>query len=326
MTSLGVFADETGQRCLHVLTHLGERAWVGLYEKCKANLQSEYYQKGLTRASAWDDSTIEEDLDYVRNRFPDFDDLLHTVYERYGHERFSVTPDPLNVSYFARKFMHAVGGHETLQNGDYFGYKNPVDRQTLRRETVLQAVRDTFNEVYNSQHSSSSSVKLLSEVDADAITPDDSASQLGNRSVQKDATRTPLAVKTPSEVQSVAASEVRGPPPSKVHSAAGPASEVRGNAHNVATPSEVRVMLPPNQEQLSSMRARVTFANKRAEEAAAEALIASKALDAAEEMVLKLKRKNADSASTVSSRHDPPKIDTSQKLDSPGSSVQLRKS
>lgn len=157
----GMFASESGQRLLHILLQLGDRGFKGLYDKCMHNLEGEYYQTGLRRASSWSEGVIREDIDYVKQACPDLEEtfgacFVSYVADRYrGRKRPTVQCPPL-VN-FVKSFYESLGAHESLATGDYFVKRDPV----LKRVACMDACRTAL---YGLMSAETVRIELLSEV------------------------------------------------------------------------------------------------------------------------------------------------------------------
>ena len=170
----GIFANEAGQRLLHILLSLGDRGFKGLYEKCARNLEGEYYQQGLCRVHAWSHEVIFEDIAFVCKACPDFEETFDSCFVQYVGDRFRGRKRPTAktpaLPEFVRRFLESLGQHETLYTGDYFAKRDTL----LKRVACMDACRQALYALVTSDNVR---VELLSEVEAqDDVTPDDSVS------------------------------------------------------------------------------------------------------------------------------------------------------
>lgn len=197
----GIFAHESGQRLLQILLKLGDRGFGGLYEKCTSNINGSYYQAGLKRVSAWSDSVLLEDIEYVKASCPDMEETCDACFVQYVLDRFrqkrSTHRCPPLID-FVRNFLESLGQHESLITGEYFSKRDPV----VTRVACMDAARQAFYSLVTSENVR---VELASEVGSVArsvapsfasrvekqkdninleIRPDDSISQVGSVQVQ----------------------------------------------------------------------------------------------------------------------------------------------
>ena len=192
----GIFANESGQRLLHILLTLGDRGFRGLYDKCARNLEGTYYQQGLGRVHAWSNEVILEDITFVRKSCPDFEETFETCFMQYVGDRFRGRKRPTarvpSLVDFVRRFLESLAQHETLVTGDYFAKRDTL----LKRVACMDACRQSLYALVTAENVR---VELLSEVGAPAapepeITPDDSVSQVASRAADPPVPRAPSVV------------------------------------------------------------------------------------------------------------------------------------
>ena len=158
----GIFAAENGQRFLQILLALGDRAFSGLYEKCKHDLAGAFYQNGLRRVHKWSDDVILEDIAYVTRNFPDIEATYDSCFVSYVSDRYrgqsgrpTARTPPLVT--FTRGYMESLGEHESLGTGEFFARRDPV----VRRIACMDAGRQAL---YGLLTAENVRVELLSEV------------------------------------------------------------------------------------------------------------------------------------------------------------------
>lgn len=155
----GIFAQEPGQRLLHILLQFVNRAFLDLYEKCKGNLKSEYYRSSLRRVGAWPEDVIEGDVESIQEECPDASETFETCFVQYVKERFQgkVSYDPPSLQTFVRLFLDAVGKSDTVESAYYFACQDP----SIRKVTCMDACRQAL---YSCVTTSRVHVELASEV------------------------------------------------------------------------------------------------------------------------------------------------------------------
>jgi hypothetical protein len=144
LLSGGIFARETGQRLIQIFGRVTDRAFMGLYTKCKHDLRGRYYQTGLRRVHAWSDEVLQEDIDSVQQSCPD---MLETyeqcfndyVVERYGSGKKTSMRCPPIVE-FTRRFLECIGEHDVMMSGVYFSARNGVDNKMGCIDAARQAM------------------------------------------------------------------------------------------------------------------------------------------------------------------------------------------
>lgn len=178
LLAAGMYSHESGQRLLQILLKLSERGFLGLYEKCKGQCDMPYYQTGLTRVAEWSDDVIQEDVDFIVEQCPDFEETFNECFTIYLQDRFRGKrvkhPSP-QTHEFVRKYLLHLGQHDTLKTGSYFGTKDPV----TMRVACMDASRQALYALITSENVE---VELASEVafpNAEEVSPDDSVSQIG---------------------------------------------------------------------------------------------------------------------------------------------------
>lgn len=204
--SNGIFATEPGQRLLQILLRFADRGFRGLYDRCESVTQ-DYYQAGLRRVDAWSDDVLQEDIEFVRASFPDFEETLEFCISQHAFDRFrgarsSEAVEPLQ---FVRSFLKALGEHDALVNGTYFSRSDDVHMRFACMDSARQAM-------YGLVQPTDVGVELASEVatqtgvgeDA-AVSPDDSVSQIGT-SVSRATARDERPARRAPSVASVPAS------------------------------------------------------------------------------------------------------------------------
>ena len=143
--SAGIFAQESGQRFLHILLQITHRGFFGLFERAKGNVTGSYYTAGLKRVHTWSNEVIDEDVRYVREKNPDVDETYATcfmqyVQERFGHNKRASATVP-SVNDFTRQYFEYCAQHETMTSGEYFVRKDPVQQ----RLSCMDAARSALN-------------------------------------------------------------------------------------------------------------------------------------------------------------------------------------
>ena len=182
----GIFASENGQRLLHILEKLTHRGFEGLYARCKDDLQCDYYQTGLQRVGVWSSDVIREDIDFVCETCPDFEETFEScfvqyVQDRYRGQRRATVRTPPMVE-FVRSFLESMGQHEALATGDYFAKRDSMQQ----RLSCMDSARQAMFALVKTEHVR---VELASEVSAvkpthrtlheDDVHPNDSISNVG---------------------------------------------------------------------------------------------------------------------------------------------------
>ena len=222
--AVGIFATESGQRLLHILTEFAERGFRGLYDKCRNDLQGEYYQQGLTRVKLWSDAVIAEDIEFVKRSCPDADETLETCFMQYAADRFRGRRRTARVHCpplfeFVRSFLESLAAHEELRTGNYFSKRDSL----LRRVACMDSARQAMYALTTPQ---TVKVELASDVgfDAEDVQPGDSVSQVGSRFRNGEESAPPPPAPPPARAPSPPPSRVPSPPPSRVPSPPRPPS------------------------------------------------------------------------------------------------------
>ena len=251
----GVFASEAGQRLLYILMELGERGFRALYDKCLGNVSSNYYQDGLRRVQAWSEGVIFEDIDFVKEKCPDFEETYENCFVQYVADRYRgkrpTVRRPAPVE-FVRSFYDALSQQESLVTGAYFSSRDPL----LKRVSCMDAGRTTFYGLLNAENvrvelmseansAAPSRVRSLAEVKVPdlegEVRPSDSISQIN--APQR---RPPSEYRPPSRVEEARSEVSRHDPPAeraareddgRSHVSARPAREDDARSHVSARPA-----------------------------------------------------------------------------------------
>ena len=234
----GIFAQESGQRLLHILLKLGDRGFRGLYEKCGQATASSYYKTGLKRVAVWSDDVIQEDIDAVARECPDMIETYEACFAQYVLDRFRGSKRPTHhcpsIISFSRNYLECLGQHDALASGAYFG----SDIITPRIASMDAARQALYTLVTNE----SVRVELASEVGSVRpsarpreieVSPDDSISQVGI-SDRRASRREP----PPSPPRSTASRREPPPSPPRRERDTSPRSAISG--HRPSPPSEPR--------------------------------------------------------------------------------------
>lgn len=144
LLSGGIFARENGQRLIQIFGRLTDRAFMGLYNKCKHDISGRYYQTGLRRVHAWSDDVLREDIHFVKESCPDMEETYEQCFNDYVRERYAGKqktslhcPDILE---FTRRFLECVGEHEVLTSGCYFSKRNSIENKMGCIDAARQAM------------------------------------------------------------------------------------------------------------------------------------------------------------------------------------------
>ena len=181
----GIFAHETGQHLLQILLSLADRGFSELYERCQGDIQSDYYQVGLTRVDKWSDDVLDDDVHFVCEQFSDTKGTFSDCFTQYVEDRFRgrrrVAGKPFLA--FVRTFLEHLGRHPSLRSGEYFQTHDPV----VMRSACMDCARLAMYSLASCEPAHD--VELASEVggrDYEVVVgPDDSVSQVGHSVVQR---------------------------------------------------------------------------------------------------------------------------------------------
>lgn len=207
----GIFTSERGQRFLQILAAFGERGFKGLYDKCKEDVDGDYYQQGLKRVKSWSDAVIREDVDFVCEFFPDSYDTYSICFTNYVYDlnpKRKADPIVPSLTQFVRFFLGHLGCHESLETGDFFMKRDQSVKYMACADAARMSLYDLSKEEEEREGppvvdlaSEVSVHKLQREMDlASEIRPQDSISQVdfyGSRRETSEDRDTPLPLPPP---------------------------------------------------------------------------------------------------------------------------------
>ena len=255
----GIFANENGQRFLHILIVIAERGFGELYQNSKGDVQGKYYQRGLLHVQNWNDDMMEEDARVMSKKFPDLVEsfegcFMDYIMSKYRGQRPTVTLP--SIFLFLRRFYEAVAEHDSLKTGDYFTKRDPI----VQRITCMDACRQTFFALstaetvrvelaseagstapYRRATTSTPTPSVLSQAKRreleESVHPDDSASNVGGPAPAAARAAPPAELTPVKQEEEEVAPAAPSPPPSVVEKkAAPPDDDVR--SHVSAAPSK----------------------------------------------------------------------------------------
>ena len=240
----GVFARECGQRMLHILEILTDRAFRELYDnrcRCSKADADAYYHDGLDAVYSWDDSVLDDDVREVARQCPDLHDTFQECVAQYVLDRYRNRRSEHRCPefrHFLRAFLESIGKHDELVSVRWFTARDPVARRMACGDSARNALYSLPMHV--------SDVELESDVG-----PDDSISQVASpdpppepappetppsrpRSVPLPPPRPqlPVVLEDPLRTMEAGTTSGRGRPPTAE-------SDVRNTASRPRPPSEV---------------------------------------------------------------------------------------
>ena len=142
LLAAGIFREEPGQRLLQVLLSLSERGFRGLYDSAGGKCNTAYYQEGLRRVFAWPDEVVQEDVDYVCQKFPDYEHTFENCYALYTKEwqKAQRRESGPGVLRFTRMFYECLSQQDPIMNGEFFTGRNVLVKKVSCMDAARQAI------------------------------------------------------------------------------------------------------------------------------------------------------------------------------------------
>lgn len=178
----GIFADEPGQQLLnHSMAQLASTlgtAWTA----CEAKEDRlDVFQRCMDLVDTWNDKTFAEEAEAVFAAQPRSSECWRAAFSGYVRQVYrssnvQVRATVPNKTAYVQTLLTVAAKHPTFRSGHYFEVESPLDKKDVAMDVVRQAMAVLCDEFVYEQAAAS----VVDEATpADAITPDDSASQVG---------------------------------------------------------------------------------------------------------------------------------------------------
>lgn len=182
----GIFVDEPGQQLLnHSMAQIASTLGTA-WSACEAKEDRlDVFHRCMDLVDTWNDKTFAEEAEAVFAKQPRSSECWRAAFAAYVRQVYrssnvQVRATVPNQTAYVQTLLTVAAKHPTVRSGRYFEVESSLDRKDVAMDVIRHAMATLCDEFVYEQAAATS---LVEETGAptDAITPDDSASQVGVR-------------------------------------------------------------------------------------------------------------------------------------------------
>ena len=181
---VGIFADESGMRFLHIMNVAVDHAVKELHVRLMPGNETQY-RECLAKVYAWDNTVVKNEVDHICDACPDAEQNFRSIFTMYvkrlkrtnSNKSMRLLVNVPRISLFWHEYFCNFSREPSVQNGSYFSQMSRVDRNVLCMDVCRLSMngfeKDDFIKLQ---------LRKTPVVDDDALSdvqPSDSVSNIG---------------------------------------------------------------------------------------------------------------------------------------------------
>lgn len=149
---VGAFGDETGQRFLRIMQEACDNAFEDLYVHSMPS-QPQRYRGCLERVGVWDISVIRDELNRLKQKYPDMHDVFKSTFINYakamrGTKNTRLTIDMPKLESLLHCFFVHFSKNKSVRQAHYFTSTSVLERRVICMDSLRDCLFDYIGDEY----------------------------------------------------------------------------------------------------------------------------------------------------------------------------------